>query len=98
MSISSGDKVFYYMTRDGLCFLTLAEARYPKRLAFLYLDEVGDVVLQELINEFGNNVRAKQKHLWKKSNDQQSLSIFSLSYLEALYFASFTLFYESSSL
>ncbi len=57
MSISSGDKVFYYMTRDSLCFLSMAEARYPKRLAFLYLDEVGDLVLGELVREFGNQVR-----------------------------------------
>jgi hypothetical protein len=56
MSITSGDKVFYYMVRDSLCFLTMTESRYPKRLAFLYLDEVGDLVLQELIREFGNNV------------------------------------------
>jgi hypothetical protein len=34
----------------------MTEARYPKRLSFLYLDEVGDVVLQELVREFGNNV------------------------------------------
>ena len=57
MSISAGDKVFYYMTRDGLCFLAMAESRYPKRLAFLYLDEVSDVVLSELVREFGNSVR-----------------------------------------
>jgi vesicle transport protein SEC22 len=56
MSITSGDKVFYYMTRDSLCFLTMAEARYPKRLAFLYLDEIGDMLLAELVREFGNNV------------------------------------------
>jgi vesicle transport protein SEC22 len=56
MSISSGDKVFYYMTRESLCFLTLAEARYPRRLAFLYLDEIGDLILGELVREFGNNV------------------------------------------
>jgi len=56
MSITSGDMVFYYMTRDSLCFLTLAEARYPKRLAFLYLDEVCDMILSELVKEFDNNV------------------------------------------
>ena len=56
MSIQSGDKVFYYMTRENLCFLTLAESRYPKRLAFLYLDEIGDLILQELLQEHGNNV------------------------------------------
>ena len=61
MSISSGDKVFYYMTRDSLCFLAMAEARYPKRLAFLYLDEIGDLVLGELVQEFGNQVRV---YMW----------------------------------
>jgi hypothetical protein len=34
----------------------MAEARYPKRLAFLYLDEIGDMLLAELVSEFGNNV------------------------------------------
>lgn len=56
MSINAGDKVFYYMTRDSLCFLSMAEARYPKRLAFLYLDEIGDLILGELVREFGNDV------------------------------------------
>ena len=56
MSIASGDKVFYYMTRDSLCFLAMTESRYPKRLAFLYLDEIGDLILGALVNEFGNDV------------------------------------------
>jgi hypothetical protein len=56
MSISAGDKAYYYMTRDSLCFLVMAEAKYPKRMAFLYLDEVGDLVLGELVKEFGNQV------------------------------------------
>lgn len=58
MSITAGEKVFYYMTRDNLCFLTMAEARYPKRLSFLYLDEIGDLILAELVREYGNQVRA----------------------------------------
>lgn len=56
MSITSGDMVFYYMTRDSLCFLTMAESRYPKRLAFLYLDEICDMILSELVKEFDSNV------------------------------------------
>jgi hypothetical protein len=55
-NIVSEDMVFYYMTRDSLCFLTMCESRYPKRLAFLYLDEIGDVVLSELAKEFDNSV------------------------------------------
>jgi Regulated-SNARE-like domain len=60
MSITSGDKVFSYMVRDSLCFLTMTESRYPKRLSFLYLDEVGDLVLQELVREFGNGVSSNE--------------------------------------
>ena len=57
MSIVSGQNVFYYMVRDSLCFLTMTEQSYPKRVAFLYLDEVADAILGELVNEFGNAVR-----------------------------------------
>lgn len=56
MSIVSGNMVFYYMARENLCFLTLCEESYPKRTAFLYLEEVADVILQELLREFGNDV------------------------------------------
>lgn len=43
------------MVRDSLCFLTMTEASYPKRVAFLYLDEVSDVILGELMSELGSN-------------------------------------------
>jgi vesicle transport protein SEC22 len=56
MAIASDNMVFYYMARDNLCFLTLCEEAYPKRLAFLYLDDIADTILQELLNEFGVNV------------------------------------------
>jgi len=57
MSVDSGDRVFSYMTRDNLCFLVQTEARYPKRLAFLYLEDIADLILGELAREFGNEVR-----------------------------------------
>jgi Regulated-SNARE-like domain len=57
-AIQSGNMVFYYMSRDNLCFLTLCEEKYPKRMAFLYLEDVADAILQEMIKEFGNAVRA----------------------------------------
>lgn len=57
MAIGSDRMVFYYMARDNLCFLTLCEESYPKRLAFLYLDEIADLILQELLQEYGTNVR-----------------------------------------
>lgn len=46
---------FYYMARENLCFLTLCEESYPKRMAFLYLEEVADLVVSELVKEYGNN-------------------------------------------
>mmetsp|Transcript_6812 Transcript_6812/g.17021 ORF Transcript_6812/g.17021 Transcript_6812/m.17021 type:complete len:112 (-) Transcript_6812:896-1231(-) len=58
MSIDANDgKTFCYMTRESLCFLVMTESKYPKRLAFLYLDEICDLFLQQLVSEFGNNVR-----------------------------------------
>jgi Regulated-SNARE-like domain len=56
MAIASDKMVFYYMARDNLCFLTLCEDAYPKRLAFLYLDDVADIILNELQREYGTNV------------------------------------------
>ena len=53
----SEGKTFCYMTRESLCFLVMTETKYPKRLAFLYLDEIYDLFLQQLVSEFGNNVR-----------------------------------------
>lgn len=63
MSVDSGDRVFSYMTRDNLCFLVLTEAAYPKRLAFLYLEDVADLILGEMAREFGNEVSKKIHYL-----------------------------------
>lgn len=57
MAIASDQMVFYYMSRDNLCFLALCEESYPKRQAFLYLDDIADLILAELLNEHGTNVR-----------------------------------------
>jgi vesicle transport protein SEC22 len=61
MSVDSGDQAFSFMTRDNLCFLVLTEAAYPKRLAFLYLEDVADLILGELAREFGSEVRKLRK-------------------------------------
>lgn len=58
MSIQSDNMIFYYMSRENLCFLCLTEESYPKRLAFLYLEEVADALLQEMVREYGNSVRS----------------------------------------
>ena len=57
MSIESGNYCFYYMARQNLCFLVLCENSYPKRMAFMYLEEIADIIMQELIREHGNDVR-----------------------------------------
>jgi vesicle transport protein SEC22 len=57
MAIASDKMVFYYLSRDNLCFLTLCEESYPKRQAFLYLDDIADIIMAELLKEHGTNVR-----------------------------------------
>nr|XP_043631805.1 25.3 kDa vesicle transport protein [Erigeron canadensis] len=39
---------FYYMVRNGICFITLCEESYPRKLAFHYL--------QDLQKEFGDKI------------------------------------------
>lgn len=38
--MESGPCTFYYLIDGNVCFLTLAEKGYPKKLAFQYLDEL----------------------------------------------------------
>lgn len=40
MSIESGPFTFHYLLDGEVCFLTLAEKAYPKKLAFQYLEEL----------------------------------------------------------
>lgn len=49
-----GSKIFHCLIRDGICYLTLTESSYPKRLAFLYLDEIGDGFIEALTNDYGD--------------------------------------------
>eukprot|EP01083_Nonionella_stella_P210703 762530_1 len=47
MSIETTDqKIFHYLIQQNICYLTLTEHSYPKRLAFLYLEEVADAFLE----------------------------------------------------
>jgi len=39
-SLESGAYTFHYMIEHGVCYLTLCDKGFPKRLAFLYLEEV----------------------------------------------------------
>uniref|UniRef100_A0A7S2HJ05 V-SNARE coiled-coil homology domain-containing protein n=1 Tax=Helicotheca tamesis TaxID=374047 RepID=A0A7S2HJ05_9STRA len=55
MSINTTQsKVFLYLIRDNICYLTLTESSYPKRLAFLYLEEIADVFMEALTQDHGD--------------------------------------------
>ena len=58
MSIDTNNNlIFHYLLRDTLCYLTLTEQSYPKRLAFLYLEEIADAFLESLANDHGDRWR-----------------------------------------
>jgi vesicle transport protein SEC22 len=54
MSVESGDVTFNYVIEDGVVFLTVAEASYPRRLAFGFLADVYKSFVEELKHEFGD--------------------------------------------
>ena len=55
MSIdTSNNLLFHYLVRDSLCYLTLTEKSYPKRLAFLYLEEIADAFIESMVNDYGD--------------------------------------------
>lgn len=45
---------FHYLLQSNLAYMTLTESSYPKRLAFLYLDEIADIFLEYLTSTYGN--------------------------------------------
>lgn len=52
---TSGSKVFHYLIQSNICYLTLAESSYPKRLAFLYLEDIADSFVEYLSQTHGQN-------------------------------------------
>lgn len=42
LSAEAGTHTFHILNSDGVCFLTLAERSYPKKLAFQYLEELSN--------------------------------------------------------
>jgi len=42
-------RIFHYLIQDNIIYLTCTELSYPKRLAFLYLEEIVDVFLEYLM-------------------------------------------------
>ena len=44
------------MIEDGICYLTLTDKSYPKRLAFLFLEDVAKEFVEELTREHGDKL------------------------------------------
>ncbi|RLN84535.1 hypothetical protein BBJ28_00021976 [Nothophytophthora sp. Chile5] len=56
-SLTRGDCYASYLIQEGVCYLTLADRGFPKRLAFLYLEEVHAGFVEELERDSNNNWR-----------------------------------------
>ena len=57
-SFESGNYTFHYIISEGVCYMTLCEKGYDKRLAFGFLQDIMEASVQDLIAEHGNNYRA----------------------------------------
>jgi vesicle transport protein SEC22 len=58
-SIESGSCIFHYIITEGIVYLTLCEKNYPKRLAYLYLEDINDGFIAELSRDHGDQWRNK---------------------------------------
>ncbi|CAN0446369.1 unnamed protein product [Discosporangium mesarthrocarpum] len=58
-SIESRPYMFHYTIEQGICYLTLTDRAYPKRLAFLYLEEIRETFVEELRRDHGEEWRTK---------------------------------------
>eukprot|EP01032_Pedospumella_encystans_P024614 gene24614-27835_t len=54
MSIESNPYIFHYLIEKGICYLTLTDKSYPKRLAFLFLEEISREFESDLKSEYGD--------------------------------------------
>jgi len=55
MSIETNPYVFHYLIDNSICYLTLTDKSYPKRLAFLFLEEIAREFVNELKDEHGDD-------------------------------------------
>ena len=78
------DYLHSYMIENGICYLTLADKGYPKRLAFLYLEEVHQEFVDELRRDYGEGWRNKASV--RSSSSLLSLLLLLLLLLSLLFF------------
>ena len=43
------------MVQEGIVYLTIAENKYPQKLAFLYLKDISECFADELKNTYGSS-------------------------------------------
>jgi len=55
-SVDSDLVTFHYVVESGICYLTMVQRNYPKRLAFGFLEEVARAFLEELKRSLGTSV------------------------------------------
>lgn len=55
MSIDSNPFIFHYIIDSGICYLALTEKGYPKRLAFMFLEEISRDFTDYLRAEYGDD-------------------------------------------
>lgn len=51
-------KIFHYLIQENTVYLTCTEQSYPKRLAFLYLEEISDIFLEYLTTNHSSDFRS----------------------------------------
>ena len=54
LSVDSGPFVFHYLIAADVCYLTLADRSYPKKLAYQYLEELQS----EFTSLYGQQIEA----------------------------------------
>lgn len=59
MSVEAGQVTYNYAIEDGVVFLVMADASYPKRLSFAFLADVHRHLVDELSREHGDGWRAQ---------------------------------------
>eukprot|EP01112_Ceratiomyxa_fruticulosa_P022337 TRINITY_DN8143_c1_g1_i1.p1 TRINITY_DN8143_c1_g1~~TRINITY_DN8143_c1_g1_i1.p1 ORF type:complete len:216 (-),score=35.18 TRINITY_DN8143_c1_g1_i1:99-746(-) len=85
LTIDSGDYYFAYMIENDVCYLTLCEKLYPKKLAFTFLEELQ----KEFDTSYGSEIKSakrpyafvqfdtfiqKTKKLYQDTRTQRNLS------------------------
>lgn len=55
MSIETNPYIFHYVIESGVCYLALTDKNYPKRLAFLFLEEIAKDFVADLKIDHGED-------------------------------------------